>query len=122
MPANAVSGDGTRLLPFLLVAFLGYLLIVHRSRAHQHLGHYTLLAAGYVVGFGPLLVYFVQVPHLYFGRGASVLTWNRIPLTVDDFQQMWATLWPLMAQNLLTVSSIGASVRNATGAKSSTGS
>jgi len=59
---------------------------------------------GYVIGFGPLLTYFLTHPGLYYGRGAGLMTWNRIPANWHDFQQMWNTLWPIMSENLLGIS------------------
>jgi len=32
------------------------------------------------------------------------MTWNRIPTNWHDFQQMWRTLWPIMSENLLGIS------------------
>jgi hypothetical protein len=32
------------------------------------------------------------------------MTWNRIPTSWDDFQRMWKTLWPIMSENLLGIS------------------
>ena len=32
------------------------------------------------------------------------MTWNRIPASWHDFQQMWNTLWPIMSENLLGIS------------------
>lgn len=98
---------GTRLLPVLLVAFIGYLLVFHWRQAWRYLGHYVVLAVGYVVGFGPLLAYFFTHPGLYFGRGQGVLTWNHIPTNWEDVQLMWNTLWTLMSSNLLAVGTAG---------------
>ena len=95
---------GTRLLPFVLIVFMIYLLVVHWRQAWRYLGHFAVLALGYVAGFGPLLVYFITHPGLYFGRGQGVLTWNHIPTSWDDLSLMWNALWPLMSSNLLAVS------------------
>ena len=95
---------GTRLLPFILVAFLAYLLIVHWRRAQHYLAQFAWLVLGYLVGFGPLLSYFITHPGLYYGRGAGLMTWNRIPASWHDLQQMWNTLWPIMSDNLLGIS------------------
>lgn len=92
---------GTRLLWMVLLAFAAYLLIVHRRQAWRMLGGFALTALGYIVGFGPLMAYYLVRPDLYFGRGASVLTWSRIPQSWDDMVLMWNTLWPIMSQNLL---------------------
>ncbi|MFL5734342.1 MAG: ArnT family glycosyltransferase, partial [Chloroflexia bacterium] len=99
---------GTRLLPFVLVVFCAYLLAVHWRAAGRYLGRMGLMAVGYFVGFGPLLAYFTQHPGLYFGRGAGVLIWDHIPTSWEDAQRMWATLWPVISQNLLTFSTTNA--------------
>jgi 4-amino-4-deoxy-L-arabinose transferase-like glycosyltransferase len=95
---------GTRLLPFILAAFCLYLLVLHWRRARLLVGHVGALALGYIVGFGPLLAYYLLHPGLYFGRGAGMLIWNRVPLSLDDLQQMWNTLWPVAAENMLGIS------------------
>jgi 4-amino-4-deoxy-L-arabinose transferase-like glycosyltransferase len=95
---------GTRLLPFILAAFVAYLLIIHWRRARHYVAQFGWLALGYLIGFGPLLSYFVTHPGLYYGRGAGLMTWNRIPASWHDLQQMWSTLWPIMSENLLGIS------------------
>ncbi|HEX3620246.1 MAG TPA: glycosyltransferase family 39 protein [Candidatus Udaeobacter sp.] len=95
---------GTRLLPFILVSFVVYLLVVHWIEAKRYITQLGWLALGYLIGFGPLLSYFVTHPGLYYGRGAGLMTWNRIPATWHDLQQMWTTLWPIMSENLLGIS------------------
>ncbi|HUS14732.1 MAG TPA: glycosyltransferase family 39 protein [Chloroflexia bacterium] len=92
---------GNRLLPLLLIVFVGYLLLVHPARAWRAIGHFGLLVLGYVAAFGPLLTYLLAFrPELYFGRGAGMLTWDRVPLSGADLTAMWQTLWPLFAKNL----------------------
>ena len=95
---------GTRLLPFILIAFVVYILVVHWSEARRYLRQIGWLILGYLIGFGPLLSYFVAHPGLYYGRGAGLMTWNRIPASWHDLQQMWNTLWPIMSENLLGIS------------------
>jgi 4-amino-4-deoxy-L-arabinose transferase-like glycosyltransferase len=95
---------GTRLLPFILIAFVVYLLAVHWSEARRYLRQIGWLILGYLIGFGPLLSYFVTHPGLYYGRGAGLMTWNRTPASWHDLQQMWSTLWPIMSENLLGIS------------------
>jgi 4-amino-4-deoxy-L-arabinose transferase-like glycosyltransferase len=95
---------GTRLLPFILVSFVVYLLVVHWVEARRYITQFGWLVFGYLIGFGPLLSYFVTHPGLYYGRGAGLMTWNRIPANWHDFQQMWNTLWPIMSENLLGIS------------------
>ena len=95
---------GTRLLPFILIAFVIYLLVVHWSEARRYLRQIGWLTLGYLIGFGPLLSYFTTHPGLYYGRGAGLMTWNRIPASWHELQQMWNTLWPIMSENLLGIS------------------
>jgi 4-amino-4-deoxy-L-arabinose transferase-like glycosyltransferase len=92
---------GTRLLPFILATFVVYVLVVHWPEARRYVRQIGWLVLGYVIGFGPLLSYFVTHPGLYYGRGAGLMTWNRIPASWDDLQQMWNSLWPIMSENLL---------------------
>lgn len=95
---------GTRLLPFILVMFVVYLLVVHWSEARRYFRDLGWLALGYLIGFGPLLSYFVTHPGSYYGRGAGLMTWNRIPASWHELQQMWSTLRPIMSENLLGIS------------------
>jgi 4-amino-4-deoxy-L-arabinose transferase-like glycosyltransferase len=95
---------GTRLLPFILLGFVVYLFAVHWREVRCYIQHIGWLVLGYVIGFGPLLTYFLTHPGLYYGRGAGLMTWNRIPANWHDFQQMWNTLWPIMSENLLGIS------------------
>ena len=96
---------GTRLLPLILIVFTAYLLMVHWRQALTYGRQIGWLVLGYLIGFGPLLSYFLTHRGLYYGRGASLMTWNRIPAGWHDLQQMWYTLWPIMLQNLLGISS-----------------
>ena len=95
---------GTRLLPFILVAFVAYLFVLHWRRARHYVEQFGWLVLGYLIGFGPLLSYFITHPGLYYGRGAGLITWNRIPANWHDLQQMWNTLWPIISENLLGIS------------------
>ena len=95
---------GTRLLPFILLAFVAYLFVAHWREARRYLQHIAWLVLGYLIGFGPLLSYFLTHHGLYYGRGASLMTWNRLPASWNDLQQMWNTLWPIMSENLLGIS------------------
>ena len=79
---------GTRLLPFILALFIVFLLALHWKQARQYSSGFLLLTGGYLVGFGPLLVHFVQNPNLYLGRGASLLIWSpHIPIRVADIHE-----------------------------------
>jgi 4-amino-4-deoxy-L-arabinose transferase-like glycosyltransferase len=95
---------GTRLLPFILVAFIGWLFVVHWREMRHLLVQVYWLVLGYFAGFGPLLSYFATHRGLYYGRGASLMTWNHIPASWSDVHQMWHTLWPIMSANLLGIS------------------
>jgi hypothetical protein len=96
---------GNRLLPFVLAALAGYLLVVHWRQGRRLLGQWALLAASYLVAFGPLLAYFqFQRPDLNLGRGKSMLTWDHLPVDWADFQAMVRTLWALFSTNLLAIS------------------
>ena len=96
---------GTRLLPFILAMFMVFLLAIHWKQARQYAGGFLLLAGSYLVGFGPLLVHFIRNPNLYLGRGASLLIWSpHIPISFADFRQAWKTIWPVLSENLLGIS------------------
>jgi 4-amino-4-deoxy-L-arabinose transferase-like glycosyltransferase len=95
---------GTRLLPFILIGFVAYLLVVYRRELRRNTAQFGWLALGYLAGFGPLLTYFAMHPGFYYGRGAGLLTWNRFPANWQDLHQMWNTLWPIMSENLLGIS------------------
>lgn len=96
---------GTRLLPFILLVFICYILVFHWQQARQYLSDFWLLAGSYLVGFGPLLFHFIRNPNLYLGRGASLMIWSpHIPTTFEDFQSTWKTVWPEISENLLGIS------------------
>jgi hypothetical protein len=111
---------GTRLLPILLTAFFVYLLgtavagsIKHRfvrednpsaGELRSRTAGFALTALGYLVGFGPLFAYFLTHPNLYFGRGAQMMIWNHIPADWNDLVLMAQTLWPVISENLLGIS------------------
>ncbi len=96
---------GTRLLPFVLAAFIVFLLALHWKQARQHAAGFLLLAGSYLVGFGPLLVHFIRNPNLYLGRGASLLIWSpHIPINFADVGRAWKTIGPVLSENLLGIS------------------
>jgi 4-amino-4-deoxy-L-arabinose transferase-like glycosyltransferase len=96
---------GTRLLPFILALFMVFLLALHWKQARQYGAGFLLLAGSYFVGFGPLLVHFIRNPNLYLGRGASLLIWSpHIPISFADFRETWNTMWPVLGENLLGIS------------------
>ena len=98
---------GTRLLPFILVAFFVYLLVTNWRQWRGYAGHFLLVLLGYIVGFGPLFARYALNPGLYTSRAEGSLTWDHIPASWADLQLMWATLWPVMAENLLGISTHG---------------
>jgi 4-amino-4-deoxy-L-arabinose transferase-like glycosyltransferase len=96
---------GTRLLPFILGMFIVFLLAAHWKHARQYACGFLLFAASYFIGFGPLLLHFIRSPNLYLGRGASLLIWSpHIPISFADFHTAWKTIWPLLSENLLGIS------------------
>ncbi|HEX9281210.1 MAG TPA: glycosyltransferase family 39 protein, partial [Candidatus Udaeobacter sp.] len=96
---------GTRLLPFILAVFMMFLVALHWKQARQYVGGFLLLAGSYLVGFGPLLVHFIRNPNLYLGRGASLLIWSpHVPISFADFDRPWKTIWPVLSENLLGIS------------------
>jgi 4-amino-4-deoxy-L-arabinose transferase-like glycosyltransferase len=96
---------GTRLLPFILILFIGYILAFNWRQPGQYLSGFLLLAGSYVIGFGPLLFHFIWKPNLYFGRGASLMIWSpHIPTGLKDLHSMWKTVWPVLRENLLGIS------------------
>jgi 4-amino-4-deoxy-L-arabinose transferase-like glycosyltransferase len=96
---------GTRLLPFILLVFICFVLAFHWPQSRQYVSYFWLLAGSYLLGFGPLLFHFMQNPNLYFGRGASLMIWSpHIPTTFEDFQSTWKTVWPVISENLLGIS------------------
>jgi Dolichyl-phosphate-mannose-protein mannosyltransferase len=99
---------GTRLLPFILILFIGYLLAFHWKEARQYLSNFALLAGSYFIGFGPLLSHFIWKPNLYFGRGASLMIWSpHVPIRFEDLQIAWKAVWPVIRENLLGISTHG---------------
>ena len=95
---------GTRLLPFLLLVFVVFVLAVHRRQARKYVSGLLVMAGGYFVGFGPLLVHFFRNPNLYLGRGTSLLIWPHVPSNFADLHMAWKTLWPVFSENLLGIS------------------
>ncbi len=98
---------GTRLLPYLLLAFGGYLLLFHFRATRERLGHLALVWVGFFVGFGPLIGYFLRHPEMWAGRGLSTLNVPPvIPSTWEGLVTDWNILAPLVAQNFLSLSVI----------------
>jgi hypothetical protein len=98
---------GTRLLPYLMLAFAAYLALFHFRAFREHLGNLGLVAAGFLIGFGPLLAYFIRYPDMWAGRGLSQLNVPpTIPATPDALAYDWNVLAPLMGKNFLGLSII----------------
>jgi hypothetical protein len=98
---------GTRLLPYLLLIFLAYLLVFHFRAARERLGHFALVAIGFLAGFGPLLGYFILHPDIWAGRGLNQLNIpSAIPATWDAIVADWNILAPLVWQDFLGLSVI----------------
>jgi 4-amino-4-deoxy-L-arabinose transferase-like glycosyltransferase len=96
---------GTRLLPFIMILFVSYLLVFHWRQARHYLSGFLLLAGSYLIGFGPLLFHFIRHPNLYFGRGVSLMTWSpHIPSSFNDLYKTLKTMWPVICENLLGIS------------------
>jgi 4-amino-4-deoxy-L-arabinose transferase-like glycosyltransferase len=96
---------GTRLLPFILAMCIVFLLAVHWRQARHYVSCFLFLAGGYVVGFGPLLIHFIRNPNLYLGRGTSLLIFSpHIPTSFADFRKACTTIWPVLSENLLGIS------------------
>ena len=98
---------GTRLLPYLLVTFLAYLAVFHFREACALAGHLALVGVGFVVGFGPLLAYFVSHPEMWAGRGLTRMNVPPvIPATWEQIVADWNSLSPLVWNNFLSLSVI----------------
>jgi len=99
----------TRLLPYLVLAFLGYLLLFHFRVFREHIVHFALLPIGFVVGFGPLIAYFVNNPKMWAGRGMdNLLIPASIPTTWDALVNDWNVISHQFVQNFLSLSAISA--------------
>lgn len=96
---------GTRLLPYLLAAFVLYLLVFHSRALKVLLPHFGLLGASFFVGFGPLLAYFMNHPDVWAGRGLSELSVPAVlPTTPAMVADYWNALAPLIEKNFLGLS------------------
>ncbi|HEX8598916.1 MAG TPA: glycosyltransferase family 39 protein [Chloroflexia bacterium] len=97
----------TRLLPYVLVAFLLYMLVFHFRATRERLGHFALLGAGFLAGFGPLLAYMIHNPQMWSGRGeSSLLIPLKIPTTGEELAHIWNVLSFEITQNFLSLSAI----------------
>ena len=93
---------GTRLLPLILVAFLLYLCAFHFGAFKARIGQFAILGLGFVIGFGPLIGYFIQQPEMWAGRGLQYLNVpTLLPATWQGWVDNWKILAPLLFQNFL---------------------
>lgn len=94
----------TRLLPFILLLFIGYISILRWRELRSWIISFLLLGCGFFVGMGPLLFQFIRKPGLYLGRGTSLLLGpSHLVLGRDDFQTIWKAIWSAICQNLLGI-------------------
>ena len=98
---------GTRLLPYVILAFLVYLSVFHTAAFRAIIPQLGLMGVAFFVGFGPLLGYFMQHPAIWSGRGISMLN---VPPTLPDTPSRvvtdWVILSPLVERNVLSLSVI----------------
>ena len=93
--ASMYTFYGARLLPYVLVAFVAYLLIFHWRAARERLGHLALLPVGFLAGFGPLLGYFLLHPEMWTSRALTKMNVPpEIPLTWDAVVRDWTSSPP----------------------------
>jgi 4-amino-4-deoxy-L-arabinose transferase-like glycosyltransferase len=91
---------GTRLLPYLLLAFGGYLAVFHFRAFRERAGHLALVGVGFFIGFGPLIAYFLQNPEMWVGRGLQYLNVPPgLPTTWAALLTDWNILAPIVAKN-----------------------
>jgi 4-amino-4-deoxy-L-arabinose transferase-like glycosyltransferase len=96
---------GTRLLPYLLLAFAAYMAVFHFRAFRARIGHLAIVAVGFIVGFGPLLAYFFKNPNMWAGRGLEQLNVREIvPTSWDVLATNWNILYPLAWRNFLGLS------------------
>jgi 4-amino-4-deoxy-L-arabinose transferase-like glycosyltransferase len=82
---------GTRLLPFILILYFCYILIFHWKQARDYPMNFGLFAAGYLIGFGPLLVHFIRHSAISIW-GASLMIWSpHVTGSLQDLQTAWKT-------------------------------
>ncbi|HKP53276.1 MAG TPA: glycosyltransferase family 39 protein [Chloroflexia bacterium] len=96
---------GTRLLPYLLPAFVGYMAVFHFRAFRARMGHFAIVVVGFIVGFGPLLAYFFRNPGMWAGRGLEQLNVREIvPTSWEALAANWNVLSPLAWRNFLGLS------------------
>ena len=95
---------GTRLLPYLLVAFFVYMVAFHLRVTRERLGHFALVGVGFLVGFGPLLGYFILNPKMWAERGLSVLNVPAVIPTRGTASWRTGTCWHRSHGGIFSVS------------------
>jgi len=75
-----------RVIFFILAAFLVYVLIFRRHWLFQNVGGLVLLLLGFLVAFGPGLIYFVRNWDLFMERSREVLIFNP-PVMVHSYSK-----------------------------------
>lgn len=96
---------GTRLIPYLLLAYLGFMVMFHFRASRERIGHYALVALGLLIGFGPLLAYFTRHPDKWAGRGIyEMVVPPTIPTTWDAIVSDWNVISQQLVQNFLSLS------------------
>ncbi len=86
---------GTRLLPYVLLAFLGYMIVFHFRAFRERIGHFALVVVGFVVGFGPLIAYFTRNPDKWAGRGIYEMI---IPPTIPNTWELVVSDWNVVTR------------------------
>ena len=78
------------------------MLAFHVRAFRGHVGHFAVLAVGFLAGFGPLLGYFIDHPSMWSSRATSMMNVPPvIPTTWQGWLDDWNILAPLAARNLL---------------------
>ncbi|HEX8228476.1 MAG TPA: glycosyltransferase family 39 protein [Chloroflexia bacterium] len=97
----------SRMLPFVLAVFFGYLAIFHFRALVSRLGHIALVAAGFLIGAGPINAYFLLHPEQWGSRASSAfLIPVAIPTTWDEVVHVWNIVAQQLQQNYLMFSVI----------------
>jgi hypothetical protein len=79
-----------RVVPFLVLVFLGGWVVLHRDRARRDLAGSVVFLGGAFVGTAPLLVYAAQRWSVFMGRTRRISVWN-------DIEQAGGSLAPLVS-------------------------
>lgn len=111
MWAGLISGTSqythyaSRILPLVLAVFFIYLAIFHFRPFLKRAGHLALVAAGFLIGAGPINGYFVLRPEQWGSRATSgLLIPLEIPTTWDALVHIWNVVSVQLWQNFLMFS------------------